>query len=158
MLVVLYQIFLVPITTLTLRAIIIKMQSSWVATAGEVLNYKIKSRKYPNKLTEFGESFIAYWLQAKYCFVVNNKEYTSTRVSLDIMNEIYTDEDLKTDAFLQSLKSKTITVYYFKYWPRLCVMTMPHNKGLDHLVVIFALAMILLIVTVLVKIAYPEIA
>jgi len=132
-----FILFGLPVLVLAARLVLIYSKSIWCSTTGEIIDFKIKTRTYPSKFPSLQDDFIAKWLRAKYRFTIGNKTYESKRVSLDIMNRIYTDEDLANDPFLKSVRDKQVTVYYVKHFPRLSVLTMPFQKGQDHLAFIF---------------------
>jgi hypothetical protein len=129
---------------LSFRLVLIKKQSLWVKTGGEVISFAIQGRSYGTRLSSLQKKMMIKFLKIRYKFKVGEHFYESKRVSMDFVDKLYSDDELKTDALLCSIYENNIQVYYFKYWPNLSILSSAYNKGDDCLALIIVLLFVML--------------
>jgi len=154
-----FILFIVPILVLAARLVLICFPRLWRETTGEVIDFKIASRTYPSKFPDLIDDAVIKFLRAKYRYSVGNKIYSSKRVSLDIFDRLYTNDEIETDELLNSVKNKSVKVYYMGHFPTISVLTTPFQKGRDHIAVIIVLTVLMGIVYLIFSISehsYPK--
>jgi hypothetical protein len=143
--IIIFATFLIPIAMLLARLALILRPKWWAITKAEVLDYGFKTRVYKGKYT-------AKFLWVRYRYVVNDKEYFSKRVSLDLMNKVYNDSEIEADELVANIKSNKVTALYVENFPSISVMKPAHYKGQDILAVIIFLTIFMLGYAALVEI------
>lgn len=95
-----YLVFLLPISILLVRTIIILTSNLWAEAEATVLQYELKKRVFRAKFPSLQEDVIAKYLKAKYEYQIGSRTYTSKRVSMGILDNLYQDDEIeKTEYF-----------------------------------------------------------
>jgi hypothetical protein len=140
---ILFATFLIPIAILLARLVLILRPNLWAVTKAEVLDYGFKTRVYKGKYT-------AKFLCVRYSFIVNNKKYTSKRVSLDLFDKVYNDAEIEADELIERLKSNNVTTMYVKGFPSISVIQSSLYNGKDLLPLIIYLVTVMIAMFVII--------
>jgi hypothetical protein len=134
-------IVLLPAMYLTARIALILSKNIWGETECEVISIEIVNKgRGPSELLP--PDAPCHYLSIKYKYSVQGKEFTSSRISLDLVDRGYRPIEIEHDPFIQYVKSGACRAYYCKYLPKLAVITKETHHAASNL------AMLLIYITV----------
>lgn len=138
-----YLMFLLPIGILIARIIIILSHGLWAATEANVLKNEFETRIFRGKFPSVQDDVVSKILKVTYEYEVNEKTYTSSRISMGILDKLYREEDLASDIMLNSIESGKVKIQYIKHFPCISVITRSPEDTSGDACLIFALALVM---------------